>query len=197
VPATATAKQAVQQAKAFEHGHFVFADGEHATTKIEMDHLWEHPRELATVLSLLARADGLPPADVILGVPTGGQLLADALAAPAYTGLPIARLERVPGGAKQDYRFTTPADRTLALSAKSPRIYEDVVSTLSSIAGVVRLLDPSRQDIHALAIWRRGRVRDHYRRGVTDHYLVEEAVTNYSPEDCPVCVTTTPSRVAT
>lgn len=181
------AKQAVIGAEAFENGHFIFADGEHATTKIEMDHLWEHERELETILTLLARADGLPKADVIIGVPTGGQRLAIALSEPKFTALPVARLERVPGGAKQDFRFLTPADRDLALQARSVRIYEDVVSTLSSIAGVVRLLDPARQDIHSLAIWRRGRVRDHYRRGVTDHYLVEEAVTNYAPADCPAC----------
>lgn len=179
------ARQAVITADAFEKGHFIFADGEHAVTKIEMDHLWDHPRELETVLELLAEAKGLPPADVILGVPTGGQRLAEALA--VREGLALSKLERIPGGAKQDFRFVSPTDQALAISAKAPRIYEDVVSTLSSIAGVVRLLDPTRQDIHSLAIWRRGQVRAHYRQGVTDHYLVEEAVTNYPPSDCPVC----------
>lgn len=179
------ARQAVIGANAFETGHFIFADGEHAVTKIEMDNLWDHPAKLETVLKLLAAANGLPAADVILGVPTGGQRLAEAIA--SLTGLPLARLERIPGGAKQDFRFASPADQTLALGAKSPRIYEDVVSTLSSIAGVARLLDPGRQDIHSLAIWRRGRVREHYRRGIADHYLVEEPVTNFAPPDCPVC----------
>ena len=182
-----SAKQAVVQAGVFEQGHFVFADGEHATTKIEMDHLWDHAAPLQAILALLARADGLPPADVILGVPRGGQRLADALGAPKYTGLPVVKLERVPGGDKRDFRFVSDADRQLALTAKSPRIYEDVVSTLSSIAGVVRLLDPSRQDVHSLAIWRRGRVREHYRHGVTDHYLIENPVSNYAPAECPVC----------
>jgi len=182
---TSKTKQAVTGAGAFITGHFIFADGEHAITKIDMDYLWEHPDHLETVLVLLAKADGLPPADVILGVPTGGQRLAEAIA--VKTGLPLARLERVPGGAKQDFRFVTPEDQALALGATAPRIYEDVVSTLSSIAGVVRLLEPTGQDIHSLAIWRRGRVRDYYRQGITDHYLVEETVTNYAPADCPAC----------
>ena len=181
------AKMAVLNAQAFVDGHFVFADGEHAAVKIDMDHLWDHPAELRVVLNLLSKADGLPPADVILGVPTGGQRLAEALAHPDYTGLPIDRLERVPGGEKRAFRFASHEDRRLALTAKSPRIYEDVVSTLSSVAGVVRLLKPSRQDIQALAIWRRGRVLEKYRQGITTHFLVEEAVTNYSPAECPAC----------
>src|SRR6266568_3506156 len=95
-----TAKQAIIEAGTFVEGHFIFAAGEHAKIKIEIDHLWNHPAQLATILELLAKADGLPPADVILGVPSGGQHLADALGAPEYTGLPVVKLERVPGGAK-------------------------------------------------------------------------------------------------
>ena len=99
----------------------------------------------------------------------------------------MARLERVPGGAKQDFRFVTTADRELAEAAKSIRIYEDVVTSLSSIAGVVRLLDPDRQTIHSLAIWRRGQVKDAYRRGVSDHYLVEEELPSHPADQCPEC----------
>lgn len=182
-----TAKLAVMNAQVFIDGHFVFADGEHAVTKIDMDNLWEHPAELRVILRLLAEAPGLPPAEVILGVPRGGQFLAESLSSPQYTGLPVARLERVPGGEKRDFRFVTDADRHLALAAKSIRIYEDVVSTLSSIAGVVKLLEPGRQNIHSLAIWRRGRLLERYTHGVTPHFLIEETVTNYTPDDCPVC----------
>ncbi len=168
-------------------GHFVFAAGDHAVRKLDADYLWEHPEPLAVVLAGLARADGLPPADVLLGVPRGGQYLADRLGGPEWLGLPVVQLERVPGGAKQDFRFASEADRELALDAKSPRIYEDIVTTLSSVAGVVRLLEPERQDIHALAIWRRGELRPEYASGVTPHFLVEEPMLSYAPSQCPVC----------
>lgn len=179
------ARRAIIDAGAMTDGHFVFADGDHATTKIEMDSLWSHSDSLETILELLGRAEGLPPTEVIIGVPRGGQALAIEIS--KRSNLPIALLERVPGGAKQDFRFVSDGDKQLALGAKSARIYEDVVTTLSSIAGVVRLLDPTRQAIHSLTIWRRGTVKSKYRAGVTDHYLVEESLPNYAPADCPVC----------
>ncbi len=181
-----SARQAVIASGALINGHFIFADGDHAITKIEMDQLWDNPKSLKIILELLAQADGLPPADVIIGVPRGGQELALAVAKD-YLKIPIAHLERIPGGSKQDFRFVSPADEDLAHSAKSVRIYEDVVTTLSSIAGVVRLLDPAKQTIHSLAIWRRGEVKAKYRQGVTDHYLVEEPVESFAVGDCPVC----------
>lgn len=181
-----TARQAVIASGSVINGHFIFADGDHATTKIEIDRLWDNPKSLKIILELLAKADGLPPADVIIGVPRGGQLLAQAIV-PDYLDISIARLERIPGGAKQDYRFVSTADETLAKNAQSIRIYEDVVTTLSSIAGVVRLLDPTHQTIHSLAIWRRGEVKAKYHQGITDHYLVEEPVESFAAADCPVC----------
>lgn len=172
----------------WQEGHFIFADGDHGFVKLEMDRLWEHPIILEIILQSLARAEGLPEADVILGVPSGGQRLAEAIVERYISDRPLVKLERVPNGARQDYRFCTEADRLLAQSSKSPRIVEDVVSTLSSIAGVVKLLDPENQDIHSLAVWRRGKVRKIYGVGVTDHYLVEEEVPIYAPEECSYCV---------
>jgi len=182
---TKLAEAAVVRAGCLISGHFVFAAREHSLQKLELDNLWNHPRELAVILNQLARADGLPPADAILGVPTGGQRLAEALARPSYTRLPLIRLERIPGGTKQDFRFMSQADQTLAHEAASLRIYEDVVTTLSSIAGVVRLLNPNRQTIHSLAVWRRGTPRPQYRTGFTDHYLIEKLLSSFEPTACP------------
>jgi len=179
--------QAIEAAGVFQSGHFIFANGGHAQVKLEMDNLWDHPQQLSTILQALAEAQGLPTCDVILGVPTGGQRLAEGLVDGGYVTGALARLERVPGGAKQDFRFCSPADRELALSARSVRIYEDVVTTLSSISGVVRLLDPEHQTIHSLAIWRRGQTKPGYRVGLADHYLVEQELPQYTPDRCPVC----------
>jgi orotate phosphoribosyltransferase len=181
-------RDAIVRSGVLTKGHFIFADGGHATTKLEMDCLWDHEDHLETIVRFLAQADGLPPADIILGVPVGGQRLASELRMRGLVSVPLARLERVPGGAKQDFRFLTETDRQLAQSAKSIRIYEDVVTTGSSVAGVVRLLDSSWQEIHALSIWRRGEIKERYAQGVTHHFLVEEPVPNYSPEQCPVCL---------
>lgn len=178
-------KKAILGADVLQTGHFIFANGDHATIKLEMDNLWEHSVELDLVLKALAKADGLPPADVLLGVPTGGQRLADALG--ELINIPVIQLERVPGGAKQDFRFTSAKDEQLAKNAKSLRIYEDVVTSLSSIAGVVKLLSPKTQNIHSLAIWRRGIVKPAYQIGITDHYLIEELLPSISAALCTEC----------
>jgi len=177
----------IESAGVVEKGHFVLADGGHALRRLEMDRLWEHPKLLASVLDLLGTATGLPEADLIVGVPTGGQRLALELARTGRVQVPVIELERVPGGAKQDFRFLSEADAEQVRTVRSVRIYEDVVTTLSSIAGVVRLLDPNRQDIHSLAIWRRGEVKPAYKLGVQDHYLHEELIPVFTEADCPVC----------
>lgn len=178
------AKKAVLDANVLTKGHFVFADGSHADIKLEMDNLWDSPDNLDTILDLLAQANGLPIADVVLGVPTGGQLLAEELVSSGRVKAPIAMLERVPGGKKQDFRFVSKKDEQLASQAHRLLIYEDVVTTLSSIAGVVKLLNPLKQDIYSLAIWRRGEVKPKYQKGVKDHYLVEEILPQYEASLC-------------
>lgn len=180
-------KAAILAADVLQSGHFIFADGGHAQVKLEMDNLWDHPKELSIILEALASTKNLPRADVILGVPTGGQRLALELLERKLLDISTARLERVLGGAKQDFRFCTPKDEQLALSAKSVLIYEDVVTTLSSVAGVVKLLDPAMQDIHTLAIWRRGVLKEGYLNGVTPHFLVEEELPVFTRESCPIC----------
>lgn len=149
-----------------------------------MDHLWNSPVNLDIILNLLAEVEGLPHPDVVLGVPRGGQHLAEELVKSGRVEVPMAMLERIPGGKKQDFRFVSKKDEQLAKRAKTVVIYEDVVTTLSSIAGVVRLLNPSQQDIHALAIWRRGEVKPKYQVGVSDHYLVEEIIPQYDARLC-------------
>ena len=61
-----------------------------------------------------------------------------------------------------------------------------MVTTLSSIAGAAKLFDPTQQ-IHSLAIWRRGEVKEEYRGVIQDHYLIEEPIESFSPATCPVC----------
>jgi len=144
--------------------------------------LWDHPLELDIVLKALAAAK-LPQAEAILGVPTGGSRLADALVDRGLINLPIINLERVPGGKKQDFRFAAKADEELASRVSKIRIYEDVVSTLSSVAGAAKLF-PNHQ-VHSLAIWRRGKVKKKYQNGIADYYLVEKYIPSFSPNSCP------------
>ncbi|MFS8158596.1 MAG: hypothetical protein ACMG6E_00010 [Candidatus Roizmanbacteria bacterium] len=181
-------KSAILSSGVLQKGHFVFADGNHALIKLEMDSLWDFPENLDIILSALATVEGLPKADMILGVPTGGQRLAQEIG-KRFLDIPVILLERIPGMSKQDFRFVSEKDEKLALNSQSIRIYEDVVTTLRSIAGVVKLLDPKRQDICSLAIWKRGETKKKYQKGVTDHYLIKEYLPSFLPHLCPICGT--------
>lgn len=181
-------KKAIDRAGVKIHGHFIFADGAHATVKLEMDNLWKHPDELELVLQYLSELGESLAADVVLDVPSGGQHLAEAAIERGLILRPIAYLERVPGGEKQDFRFCSERDAQLAAEAERLVIYEDVVSTMSSIAGVVRLLNPTSQEIHSVAIWRRGVLLPEYSAHITPHFLVEEEIPMYPPDECPVCM---------
>ncbi|MEK9200625.1 MAG: hypothetical protein AAB909_01490 [Patescibacteria group bacterium] len=187
VPQEAELKNLITSAGVFIKGHFIFANGNHATVKLEMGNLWQDEVALARVLALLAHEMMAVSPNVILGVPTGGQNLAMAVQERHLPRIPFAKLERVPDGKKQDFRFVTPEDRDLAISAKVVAIGEDVVTSYSSIAGVARLLDPDSQALHSFTVWRRGTVSPEYRMGTTDHYLIEELLPSFPPESCPVC----------
>lgn len=180
-------KAVVERAGVRIEGHFVFANGGHSGVKLEMDTLRDSPEELQEVLELLAKFGASLKPDVILGVPSGGQWLADEVAKLGLLEKPAAALERIPGGAKQDFRFRSEADAVLAAGASKIVIFEDVVSTMSSIAGVVKLLDPVVQDIHSVAIWRRGVLLPEYLHGVSPHFLVEEEIPTYEESECPIC----------
>lgn len=190
---TAELREAIVDAGVWQEGHFVFANGGHSTVKLKMDRLKNSPEAFQKALLMLAQMDGEDDEDaeskpdVVLGVPRGGQELAEGLVERGLLRVPWARLERVPGGERRDFRFRSVPDRERALDAQRVYIYEDVVTTFSSIAGVVRLLEPDRQDIQARAIWRRGTVHDKYRGAVRDRYLIEEELPVWVAEKCPVC----------
>jgi len=182
-------REALDRASVRVAGHFVLAAGGHTDVKLEMDKLQKSPEDLRVVLELLAKfGDSLHP-DVILGVPSGGQLLAEEISKLDLVAAPFVEIERVPAGAKQDFRYRDESGERLAMEAERVVIYEDVVSTMSSIAGVVRLLKLGglQQDIHSVAIWRRGVLTPEYSVGVTPHFLVEEEIPIWTEAECPVC----------
>lgn len=176
--------EAVLSAGVLIEGHFVFADGLHSLNKLEFDYLKDKPKQFQLVLEALAQCE-VPPADVALGVPRGGSRIARAMQVRKLITLPFAQLERVPGGGNQDFRFRRLRDRDLALSARTVLIYDDAVTSLSSIAHVGKLFDLDRQDVHAVTIWRRGRVKPEYARGITPHFLVEKELPTFLPNECP------------
>lgn len=166
--------QALVEVDAFVEGLFILASGVEATLKVDAERLYNHPRQLKVVMRHFATFPCVTDADVLLYVPDGMRDFVTALA--VSLDKPIAHTKRRPGATtKYDFEFASPDDEELACAARKSWIGEDVVSTLGSIAALRALLPPD-QDVHSLAILRRGVTRPSYRKGLTDHYLLERTI---------------------
>lgn len=168
--------EALLSAGAFIEGEFVFASGHRSTLKTDAERLMNHPRQLGTILGHYVEHPCFSRADVILYVADGmrdfSYLIEEAMT------VPVAHTKRKPGAtSKYEYVYTSPQDRELAQSANRPRIAEDIVSTLGSVAGTRRLLRP-HQDVHSLSMLARNPsgINPDYRMGLVDHYLLERHI---------------------
>jgi len=162
--------EAMLSAEVFVEGDFTFASGLHATLKVDAEKLYEHPRELAVVMGHFAIFPDVENADVLLYVPDGMRQFITQLGKELQK--PVIDTIRRPGAnSKYDFIFKTPEDQERALSAKTPLIGEDVVTTLGSVAALRTLLSPE-QSVHSLAMLLRGSVNPEYRAGLEDHYLL-------------------------
>jgi len=162
--------EAMLSAGVFTEGNFMFASGIQATLKADAEKLYEHPRELAVIMGHFAVYPQVQNADVLLYVPDGMRKFITQLG--KELNKPVVDAIRRPGATtKYDFVFKTPKDQELALSAKTPLIGEDVVTTLGSVAALRKLL-ASNQPVHSLAMLLRGTVKPQYRMGLEDHYLL-------------------------
>lgn len=131
-------------------------------------------RHLGTVLSAVAGHPCIKEADVLLYVPDGMRKFVNLLG--GWMGVLVSQVERTPKSASRyDFRFPCEADKITAHTAVNPRIVEDVVSTLGSVAGVRRLLLPG-QNVHAVSYLLRGSVNPDYESGLSYHTLVRRDI---------------------
>ncbi len=158
---------------------FIFASGEKATIKVDAEVLDKSFREREILLGKMAMHPCMDDADVLLYVPDGMRNFTNILG--HEMGLLVAQTKRVDGGGRYDFNFIDHSDKDLALGAKHPRIIEDVVTSLGSVAGIARLLD-DRQDIHSLAILQRGAVNPLHQKNLIDHYLIKRFIPNDKAE---------------
>ncbi len=167
---------------AFQEGDHEFASAQRASLKTNGEELYNHPREYEVMLGLYATFPCIKEADVLLYVPNGWRKLITDLG--AGLGIDVAHTERKPDAtSRYEFRFSSPTDEALARAALRPRIGEDVVSTLGSVAGVRSLLLPD-QDVHVLAMLGRdpGGINEDYAAGMTVHYLLQRYISPNAEE---------------
>lgn len=170
-------RAAILDVGVWELGDCQFADGREANNKLVMDRLLGCPKQLEVVLRPLGALALQHRPDALWGVPSGGQLFAEALG--EELGLPVIQLEKVdtsPG--RKTFRYQSEKDRLLAQQAKRLVGIEDVTTTFTSLAGAMELplLDQKTRAI--TAIWRRGSKEIERRLPVPIHWLVEEYMPN-------------------
>lgn len=157
-------------AEAFVEGNFTFASGSEATLKVDAEKVFEHPKHMLRVMGHYALHPNVQSADVLLYVPDGMRKFMSILG--LVVDKPVAHTQRMLGAnSRYEFEFCSKEDEELARSARRLLIGEDVVTSLGSVAGVRRLLQPE-QDVHSLALLLRGHVNPAYQKGLTDHYLL-------------------------
>lgn len=171
-------RRAVLQAEVLELGNFQFASGDRANNHLSIERLFEHPLQLKTVLRHLGNLAVRFEPELLVGIPSGGELLADALSVPQYVGVPVAYLDKVedlPGVKKFAYR--TPEDEDMVGEVERLIVVEDFVRKLTSTRGVLEVPGISNKAQAVISVWDRGY---HPARGEL-HIPTEALVTEYIP----------------
>lgn len=167
------------QAGVLELGRVKFASGDKANNHLSIERLFEHPLQLETILHRLGDVALRFEPDLLVGVPTGGEKLAERLSDAKYVGVPIAHLVKVenqPG--KKTFGYRTPDDLDLVMSADRLVVVEDFFNKLTSTRGVLEVPGIAERAQAAVGVWDRG---FHPSRD-TLPIPVEALVTEYIPK---------------
>jgi hypothetical protein len=166
---------ALLSAGALKGGQHILANGDPATIKVDAEVLDKKPPQRAIIIGHVATFPCVKNAQVLLYVPDGMKNFTNELGEKLHK--PVAQARRPENAmSRYEFEFISGRDRDLALSAEELELFEDIVSTLGSVAGMVEHLDPRRQNIHTLAFLLRGTVNPDYQKGITDHYLAKRAI---------------------
>ena len=147
----------------------VFASGDRANNKVDWSKLFLLDEDLNDVNdplnfalspagelivgTLVEVTDEFAP-DLLIGVPSGGQRFATAVA--RVLGIQVARLKKVasqPG--QKNFAFEDLYSQTLVEDSNRVAIIEDVTTKNTSLAGVLRVPGVSQKELHLQAIQRR------------------------------------------
>lgn len=176
-------RRAVLQAEVLELGSFQFASGDRTNNHLSMERLFEHPLQLKTILHHLGRVALRFEPELLIGIPSGGEMFAEALSDDDYVGVPVAYLDKVavePG--RKTFAYRTPEDREKVLSVERLVVVEDIFSKFVSTRGVLEVPGISERVQAVVGIWDRGY---HPSRGdlpIPVEALVTEHVPNFLRE---------------
>jgi len=179
-------QKAVLNAGVLERGATAYASGSEGNNKLNFDRLFESPLHLETVLRYMGKAALSYAPDLFIGIPSGGEKLAEKLTDSKHLNLPIAYLKKVdnlPG--VKTFGYKTTDDEKLVLASKRIVLIEDVFRLFTSTRGALAVPGVLERTEVVIAVWDRGRI-DHPARGilpVPSQAIVNEHIPDYiTPE---------------
>ena len=172
--------QAIVETGMIVEGNFTFDSGIASEVKVDFDALEYNPREYSAMIGRFAAHPCLENADLLLDVPYGVRQFTHDLA--TETGIDVVHTELIdPKNKRRGYKFYSEQDRQKAINAKHPKIIEDVVTTLGSVARLRALL-PVDRTVHVLVMLLRGQIESKNCSGITTHYLLKREIPTTSKE---------------
>lgn len=150
-------RKAILNAEVLEIGDFQYANGERGNNKLNFDNLFKHPLNTKTVISHLGRLAAKYEPDLLIGVPRGGQELAELIIENKCLEVPVAKLSKVSSDeGNKWFEYSSDLDEELVLGSERIVIVEDVFNKFTSTLGVLTLDLVFDRTVAAVACWDRG-----------------------------------------
>lgn len=176
-------EKAVLLADCLELGKFKYASSQKANNKLNLDHLYEHPLHLRTVLTQLGNIALRFEPDLLVGVPAGGTVLADKLTDDGYVGVFTANLRKeVDEDGLKTFGYETDEDADLIMASSRIVVVEDVFNKLISTRGVLALPEIHKRAVGVVGVWDRGKHPARISADVPLEALVSQYIPNYLRE---------------
>ncbi len=156
-------RKTVLDAGVLEIGSFNFAGDpegtEKANNKLNFDKLFKNPTALRKVARFLGSVAALYEPQALIGIPEGGENLAEAVNLYSEITLPLVLLDKDEENSTHEHKLFTFRDfndQDLLDSVKRVVIVEDVFNKFTNTRGVLEVEDVLGKTVGVVAVWDRG-----------------------------------------
>lgn len=174
---------------ALQKGHFVFASGNHATTKLEFDNISRSPLLINLVSKKLAKLIALnyPDIDLIVTIANGANILAKPISShlTKITGKDIGYVATHKTPQKN---FSIPKGCKIHKDSRCV-IVDDVYNHGTNSSKVAKLLKERNLNILGITVVfnRNKTLTKHSPEGLRVLSLIDNPMTDWPPEECGIC----------
>lgn len=183
-------KEILEKLQVFEKGHYIYTSGKHGDTYVRKDRIYSDLPKSDKIAQMMANcfSGSEYNIEVVIGPAIGGALLARDVARHLF--LKTNRRIIPIFAEKENDIFAIKRDYDKIINGKRILIVEDILTTGSSVKGVVRAVQKAGGKIIAVCtICNRGNVKE---EDIGDgsfflHSLFEIHLPSFTPDECPLC----------